>query len=99
MYTEAQEAALVEASPVTFEDAQALGRNFGKSVRSIIAKVQSMELVYIPKEKPEPAAPRVTKADVLARVMERLGSEDPALAGLNRARMDALVALDEALSS
>ena len=89
-YTKAQEAALTKAAPVSFEDAALFAAEFGVSQRSVIAKVKSLDLEYIPKEV-APKRPRgVTKAQLVAAIEDSRGLPAGALDGLEKASARAL---------
>ena len=96
-YTPDQVAVLVAAVPVTYADAVAFATDFGKTPRSVISKVKSLDLAYVPK----PVAPKrpqgVTKAELVAAVVAMLGDVD--LAGLEKAPGRALSNLVNALGA
>lgn len=96
-YTAEQVAALENAAPVSYFDAVELAENMGKSVRSVIAKVQSLELEYIPKPKPVKREKGRTKAETAALIRESLN--DAVIPNLEKAPANALNALLEAVSS
>ena len=81
-YTEKQEAVLREASPVTYEEAKVIGEKIGKSLPSVISKLQSMELEYIKKEVPAKKVAKETKAELVAKIEAVVGAN---LAGLDKA--------------
>lgn len=93
-YTKEQEAVLTktatENGSVSFEMAEALGEQFGKSARSVIAKVKQLGLAYTPKAKPAKREKGLTKADLIAQIAENLGTNAEVLAGLNKATAKAL---------
>ena len=92
-YTKAQEAALTKAAPVSFEDAARFAAEFGVSQRSVIAKVKSLDLPYIPKEV-APKRPRgVTKAELVASIEAEHRVPQGTFAGLEKAPARALAAL------
>ena len=95
-YTAEQEQALIAAAPVSYFDAVILAENMGKSVRSVIAKVQSLELQYIPKPKPVKREKGRTKAETADLIRESLNGA--AIPGLEKAPANALNALLAALS-
>ena len=72
-YTKTETAVIVAASPLTFEGAQKIALQIGKSHRSVIAKAKSLGVDYIPKSKPiakvnnEP-----TKASVLLAIRKAM---------------------------
>lgn len=84
-YTVKQEAALTEAAPVTYAQAVEFGKEFGKSTRSVIAKVLSLDLDYVAKPV-EPKRPRgATKAELVAEIAAAVGLDKAELAGLDKA--------------
>jgi len=84
-YTSEQEARLIELGTVTYEMAVELGEEFEVSTRSIIAKVQSMDLEYVAKER-APKRPRgMTKSELVARIAESLEADADSLSGLTKA--------------
>jgi hypothetical protein len=99
-YTVEQEARLKEFGPISYEDAVALGEEFGKSTRSVIAKVKTFpEIDYIPKVVPAKRPKGATKAELVAEIENRLADKDgvPVLAGLQKATAQSLARLVEAL--
>ena len=88
-----------ENGEITYADAVTLGVNLDKSTRSVIAKVLSLEIPYVPKPVPEPKAKGPTKAQLVAEVEARLSDEDfaPNLDGLEKANATALANLVAAL--
>ena len=86
-YTEAQTAELVQGYQAG-QTVEALAEAFGKSVRSVVAKL-SREGVYKPKTKAAGAG-RVTKMELIARIAAVAGVEPTALASLEKANHDAL---------
>lgn len=67
---------------------EALANAFGKSVRSVIAKL-TREKVYVSKAKAK-GATRVTKAKLVARIAELTDSTEFALDSLEKATHEAL---------
>jgi hypothetical protein len=69
-YTDKEAKVLASASPLTFEKAQEIADQLGKTQRSVIAKAKSMGLAYIPKAKPVKASRDMgpTKADTLSAI-------------------------------
>jgi hypothetical protein len=88
-----------EATPITYARAGELAEEFGKSLRSVVAKILSEEIEYEGK----PVAPKrpkgLTKAELLAEIENALADEDgvPVLAGLEKATSQSLSALLAAL--
>ena len=90
-YTEAQEALLnAEPQPITYARAGELAEEMGKKIRSVIAKIQSMELAY--ERKPvEPKRPKgKTKAELVAEIEAYMGAEEGTFSGLDKATGQAL---------
>tara|TARA_B110000503_G_scaffold111111_1_gene166283 strand:- start:1585 stop:1878 length:294 start_codon:yes stop_codon:yes gene_type:complete len=72
-YSPSEVAAIVGATPLTFEKAKEIGAKIGKSHRSVIAKAKSLGVVYIPKAKPvAKGKTEATKADVLVAIRKGL---------------------------
>ena len=89
-YSAEQEAELLAASPVSYDDAMKIAEKWGKSLRSVIAKVQSLEeCEYIPKAKPEPkratGRTKVETAAMIRKLIDRkaLGLEKAPASALN----------------
>ena len=83
-YTKAQEARLTEASPITFEQAGELALEFGVSTKSVISKIQNLNLEYIKKAVPAKKAPQTTKAELVASIEKATGFAIPGLIGASR---------------
>jgi len=94
-YTKEQEAILEAASPVTYDEAKVIGEAIGKSLPSVISKLQSMELVYIKKEVPAKKVAKETKAELVSKIEEATGAD---LAGLEKATAKSLNDLLSAVS-
>jgi len=93
-YTPEMTAELVEAykaSP-TETTVATLAEKFGKSVRSIVAKL-AREEVYVAKATTKTAAKVATKADLIKRIEKTLELEDGALDSLEKGSKAALEAL------
>jgi transposase-like protein len=75
---------------------EALANQFGKSTRSIVAKL-SREGVYKAKAKGNTEA-RVTKAELVAKIAEGLGVEQEVLDSLEKATAQALTLVAEAVT-
>lgn len=88
-YTEAQVAQIVESytSGVTVE---AIATQFGKSVKSIVAKL-AQQKVY--KAKDQEKSKRVTKANLVAKISAALAVEGQVFASLEKASYEALETL------
>ena len=98
-YSEAQVAALIAASPVSYDDAVAFASEWGKTPRSVIAKVQTLAdqgVEYIPKETPRKRPIKVTKAELVSAIGSHLDTD---LTGLEKATMSALANLTKALQA
>lgn len=92
-YSEKQCAALTNAAPVSFEDAKKFADEFGVSTQSVIGKVKSLGLDYIPKA---PTAKRVkgaTKAKLVEEIAGKLNANPEKLDGLANAKASALAFL------
>lgn len=77
----------------TRETVEALGRQFEKSPRSIIAKLSS-EGVYLKQErigKTKAGADVVRKAELVAQVESRIGRELPSLVKMNKVDLQFLI--------
>lgn len=96
-YTDEMEAALVAAQPVTFEKAEELATEFGKTPRSVIAKVKNMGLDYVPRVVAPKRPLAKTKAEVVAELEAALNVEAGAFAGLEKATSLALANFAKAL--
>jgi len=94
-YTVTQVAALTNAAPVSFADAQAFAAQWNVSTKSVISKVKNLDLPYIPKPKAAKKVAPVTKAQLVAQISVVLGVN---LDGLVASKADALVALLDAVS-
>jgi len=96
-YTADQEQALIDHANanegISFKDAGVIAESWGKSPRSIIAKVQSMGLAYIPKAKPAKRPKGRTKADMLQIIADRLSADAASIGGLSKATASSLDAL------
>jgi len=88
-YTEEQTQALVTAYKAG-ETVEALAAQLEKSVRSVVAKLVR-EGVYISKTRQ--TAPRITKARVIGEIAGYLSLDPVALAGMEKAPLEALQAL------
>ena len=72
----------------------ALAEQFNKTVRSVIAKLSSLE-VYVAQPKPTKRPPQVRKADLVADIEAKLGVE---FVSLNKAGFGDLQTLLDAVS-
>lgn len=80
---------------VAGETVEALASAYGKSVKSVVAKLVR-EKVYVSKEKAKTV--RVTKADLVAKVANDLGVAPATLASLEKGTHEALEALEMAVT-
>ena len=98
-YTPEVTARMVEAYKASPSEAtvKALAAEFGKSARSVVAKLAS-EKVYVATAKTKAAA-KATKADKVASLASLTGVEAAKLASLEKATAEALDALVEALTA
>ena len=86
----AQMTAKYEANP-SRDTVDALAIEFGKSVRSVIAKL-SREGVYVAQPKvTKTGEPVVRKAELLAEIQEKLGTELPSLVKASKADLQRLI--------
>ena len=90
-YTDKETAAIVAASPLTFEAAQELAEELGKTQRSIIAKAKSLGVEYIPKAKPAKRTPGIRKADLIAQISAKTGQDMDGLSGATFASLEKLL--------
>ena len=95
-YTPEMEQTIRENSPITYDLAVELAENFGKKLRSVIAKACSMEDVeYLPKEKVSKNGSEITrKSEIVERISEALGKE---MKGLEKATKNSLNLLMESV--
>jgi len=96
-YTKDETATLRTYDEVTYDQAVALGVELGKSTKSIISKVQSLEITYVKKAVPAPKAPQATKAELITAIEEYFDGVD--LQGLSGSTRDALVNISELIDS
>lgn len=94
-YTKEQELVLTNASPVNYDEAKVIGEAIGKSLPSVISKLQSMELVYIKKVVPAKKVAKETKAELVTKIEKATGAD---LAGLDKSTAKALTNLLEAVT-
>ena len=98
MYTKEMEATLEATEGLDYAKAEALGKEFGKSTRSVIAKIKSLNLEYTPKPAPVKRPLGKTKADIMTEILAHL-PEGTDLLGLEKATSRALANLAEAVES
>ena len=89
-YSAEHVATLLAASPITYAKAVELADEFGFSLKSIIAKIKSLEsageaIAYIPKPKPAKREKGLTKVELVAEIEQHIGADQGALDGLEKA--------------
>lgn len=92
-YTVKQEAELkerYEASP-TRTTVDAIAEDFGKSPRSIIAKLSNMGIYKVPPRTTKAGKPIVKKETLVKEICERLGITAPSLVKANKQDLERLV--------
>lgn len=99
-YTDAMTAELVTAYTAnpTAETIEAFAVKFGKTVKSVVAKLVN-EKVYVAKTATKADAKRETKAGMLAEVAKELGLPAEALASLDKGTAEAIKALRDAVKA
>ncbi len=98
-YSPAQVAALEAQPEWTYADCVAFANENGLKVRSVIAKVISLQLAYVPKPKTTKSGdPVVAKATVVAEIAKAVEVPATSLAGLEKATKASLFALLQAVS-
>jgi Zn-dependent peptidase ImmA (M78 family) len=88
-FTPAQTATMLENAPIDLEIAKQLAADFGMSHRAIISKAVMLKL-YKAKAKAAPAAAKLTKAELIEDIEERMRLPHGELEGLKNATMLAL---------
>lgn len=93
-YTDAMTAELVTAYTAnpTAETIEAFATKFGKTVKSVVAKLVN-EKVYVTKASATGKAPRATKAEMLSAVERSLGLDLGTLESLDKGSVEAIKAL------
>lgn len=95
-YTEAQEARMAEIGVIDAAVAQELADEFGKNVKSVIAKAVRMG-IYKAKERTSKTGGKIeTKEEIVADISELVGKS---LDGLEKASKQALIAIRAKLSA
>lgn len=95
-YTEAQEARMAEFDVIDAATAQELADEFGKNVKSVIAKAVRMGL-YKAKERTSKTGGKIeTKEEIVAEISELVGKS---LDGLEKASKQALIAIRAKLAA
>ena len=97
-YTTEQENQIRDLSPITYNIAVELAENFGKKLRSVIAKACSMDGVeYLPKERVSKNGSEITrKSEIVTDISRALGKE---MKGLEKATKTSLSLLWESIDS
>jgi len=97
-YTPTMVAAL-QSQSWDYESASAFAAEHNLSVRSVISKINNLDLDYTRKPKTvSTAGPRVVKADIVAAIAKALDADPDEIAGLAKADSRALSALLMAIS-
>ena len=82
-YTAEMVALLEQNAPIDFDKAQALGKEMGRSVKSVIAKCKREGIEYISKPAPARKKSAPTKADLVGAICKGLDLDE--CAGLEKA--------------
>ena len=75
-YTAEMVALLEQNAPIDFDKAQALGKEMGRSVKSVIAKCKREGIEYISKPAPARKKSAPTKADLVGAICKGLDLDD-----------------------
>ncbi len=94
-YTPEMVATLTANAPLDYTKAQTLGKEMGRSAKSIIAKAKREGIEYISKPAPARKKSAPTKADIVSAICNGLDIDD--LAGLEKATGSALSKLLSAI--
>ena len=94
-YTADMVALLEQNAPIDFDKAQALGKEMGRSVKSVIAKCKREGIEYISKPAPARKKSAPTKADLVNAICKGLDLDD--CQGLEKATGLALTKLLSAI--
>jgi K+-transporting ATPase c subunit len=94
-YTPEMVATLAANAPLDYTKAQALGKEMGRSAKSIIAKAKREGIEYVSKAAPARKKSAPTKADIVSAICSGLDIDD--LAGLEKATGSALSKLLSAI--
>jgi hypothetical protein len=92
-YSEAQIAVIVSASEagvLNANTAAVIATEIGKSKRSVIAKIKSLDLDYVAAVRPTKGVRDVTKADIVQNIAVVIGTDSADLKGLEKATAKAL---------
>jgi len=88
-YTETMIAKIQAAAPLNLEIAKDLASDLGVSYRSVISKAKQLGVEYVkkaPAAKKSAAADTVTKAELLGRIREKIGTDREG--DLNKAELE-----------
>jgi len=94
-YTPEMVATLTANAPLDYTKAQALGKEMGRSAKSIIAKAKREGIEYVSKAAPARKKSAPTKSDIVSAICSGLDIDD--LAGLEKATGSALSKLLSAI--
>jgi len=99
-YTDSMVAALHAQDTWTYDECAAFAADHSDlTTRSVISKVKSEGLTYIPKAKPTPSATvQIRKSDVVATIAAAIGVNVEAIEGLAKADKRSLEALAKAVA-
>ena len=93
-YTPAQEARIREAAPMNLAKATALALEFGKTPKSVVAKANSLGVVYEKKTRTaKDGSEIVKKTELVSEIAARIGVEAKDLESLANASKASLVKL------
>tara|TARA_X000001382_G_C3163063_1_gene176891 strand:+ start:397 stop:732 length:336 start_codon:yes stop_codon:yes gene_type:complete len=87
-YTKTEEQSIRENAPVTYEKAEELASQFGKTVRSVVSKSVSLK-VYQKREQSR-SVTQPQKKDTVRAIEKTFGLEEHTLEGLTNARGETL---------
>ena len=87
-YTKAEEQSIRENAPVTYEKAEQLANQFGRTVRSVVSKSVSLK-VYQKREQSR-SVTKPQKKDTIRAIEKTFGCEQGRLEGLANARGETL---------
>ena len=93
-YSDAQVETLQSFDVITYAQACELAEQWGKSPKSVISKINHLEIPYEKKPVPAKKIAKETKAELVAQIEEATGAN---LFGLEKATVKALVKLLEAV--
>jgi len=100
-YTDKMVEILVGEGSWTYDDCASFARDHGLSTRSVISKVKSLGLSYVPKTvaPANPKAARPLKAEIVAKIAKAINVHVETVEGLSKADSKSLQALLIALQS